>query len=80
MTRHALGELSDADPMEAARAVKRLLKRIPLVELWHDEFGVLWSQKPPRGVLIGTYDDVARPYHIAQDIDCAKDEWEGRRP
>lgn len=80
MTRHALGELSDPDPMFAARSLKRLLQRIPLVELWHDEFGVLWSTKPPHGVLIGTYDAAARVYHIAQDIDCAKDEWEGRRP
>jgi len=80
MTRHALGELSESDPMLAARAVKRLLKRLPVVELWHDEFGVLWSQRPPRGALVGTYDDAARAYHIAQDIDCAKDEWEGKRP
>jgi hypothetical protein len=80
MTRHALGELSHDDPMEAARAVKRLLSRLPKVELWHDIYGVLWSRKPPRGELIGTYDDAARAYHIAQDIDCAKDEWEGRRP
>ena len=80
MTRHALGELADDDPMLAVRAVKRLLKRIRCVEVWHDDFGVLWSQKPPRGVLIGTYDDAARTYHIAQDIDCAKDEWEGLRP
>lgn len=80
MTRHALGELSASDPMDAARAVKRLLSRLGLVELWHDDFGVLWSQKPPHGVLIGTYDDAARAYHIAQDIDCAKDEWEGRKP
>lgn len=80
MTRHALGELSDEDPMIAARAVKRLLKRLPTVEVWHDDFGVIWSMKPPHGALIGIYDDAARAYHIAQDIDCAKDEWEGRRP
>lgn len=80
MTRHELGELSDEDPMWAARRLKRLLERLPEVELWHDEFGVLWSTRPPRGVLIGIYNDAARAYHIAQDIDCAKDEWEGRRP
>lgn len=78
--RHELGELRDVDPMVPARRVKRLLKRMALVEIWHDDFGVLWSMKPPHGVLIGTYDDAARAYHIAQDIDCARDEWEGRRP
>ena len=80
MTRHALGELSDDDPMVAARAVKRLFKRMRLIEVWHDDFGVLWSAKPPRGVLVGVYDDAARAYQIAQDIDCARDEWEGRQP
>ena len=80
MTLHILGELSHDDPMVAARAVKRRLKRHRKVEVWHDACGVIWPMKPPRGTMIGTYDDAARVYHIAQDIDCAKDEWEGRRP
>jgi len=81
MTVLCAGELDDPDPMVAARKIKRLLEYRKLVELWHDNAGILWCRKPPtRGVLIGTYDNAARAYHIAQDIDCAKDEWEGRKP
>lgn len=81
MTVLCVGELVDPDPMVAARWIKRLTGYHKRVELWHDNAGLLWCRKPPtRGTMIGTYDEAARAYHIAQDIDCARDEWEGRRP
>jgi len=81
MTVRCVGELDDPDPMRAARKIKRLTAYHKRVELWHDIEGLLWCCNPPtRGTMVGTYDEAARAYHIAQDIDCARDEWEGRKP
>lgn len=72
----AIGDLDESDPVRVARVLKRRLSQCHPIELWHDANGLLWTRRIPGGVMIGLYDDAIRVRQIADDIDCARAQWE----